>query len=94
MNSCHVSLTHPEENSDLVTGLTIFRPCIDLRLWNSLYEILRLGDWVLFFPAEKPPIIVSDRKRAAHLPADMRESLGPIREVHSGSEIAEIVRTS
>jgi hypothetical protein len=90
-NDCHVRVSR---RNNQIEALTVHRPCADERLWESLYHVLRLGPWVLYFPAPKPPLVMADQSHAEQLPASMREALGPVREVRSGNEIREIVRTS
>ena len=90
-NSCHVYVTRSD---DLIEALTVDRPCGDGRLWDSIYRVLQLGSWVLYFPAPKPPLIMADPKHAEQLPPDMREVLGPVCHVRSGNEILEIIRSS
>ena len=93
-NNCNIAVSRDENDTNRITALTVHRPCGDDRLWDSFFRVLSLGPWVLFFPAENPPLIVSDRANAEHLPRDMRKSLGPIREVRSGEEIRRIVKSS
>jgi hypothetical protein len=90
-NSCHVHVT---QRDDLIQALTVDRPCGDRRLWDSIYRVLQLGSWVLYFPASKPPLVVADAAHAEQLPPGMREALGPVRQVRSGKEIQEIIRSS
>ncbi|MGC4033570.1 MAG: hypothetical protein QM754_17930 [Tepidisphaeraceae bacterium] len=91
-NSCHVFLSREDE--EFLSSMMVNRPCCDLRLWDSLFRVLESGPWVLYFPAENPPLILSSQLHADHLPPDMRASLGPIREVRSGEEILRIIQTS
>ena len=93
-NSCDVSVTRSAEDPEKITALTIDRPTSDARLWDSLYGVLKLGNWVLYFPAEPPPIIVAAKSDAGHMPPDMREALGAVRVVKSGKEIEKLIRTS
>jgi hypothetical protein len=90
-NSCHVHVT---KRNDLIEALTVHRPCGDSRLWDSIYRVLQLGPWVLYFPAPKPPLVMADAAHAKQLPPEMREALGPVRQVRSGKEIQEIIRSS
>jgi hypothetical protein len=90
-NSCRVSVTRRD---NLIEGLTVHRPCGDHRLWDSLYRVLQLGSWVLYFPASLPPLVMADAAHAEQLPPGMRDALGPVRQVRSGHEILEIIRSS
>jgi hypothetical protein len=94
LNSCDVLVTRFKGQPDQITALAVHRPCEDRRLWDSLYRVLKLGRWVLYFPAEEPPIVVADRSHAEHLPPEMRKALGPVRVVRSGKEIQRIIRNS
>src|SRR5262245_61973462 len=85
-NSCHV---HGTERANLIDALTVHRPCGDSRLWDSIYRVLQLGPWVLYFSARKPPLLMSDAAHAEQLPPEMGEALGPVRQVRSGKEIQE-----
>jgi hypothetical protein len=90
-NTCHIHVT---QRGDLIEALTVHRPCGDSRLWDSIYRVLQLGSWVLYFPAPKPPLVMADAAHAEQLPPDMREALGPVRQVRSGEEIQKIIRRS
>jgi hypothetical protein len=90
-NDCHVAVT---QRDNLIEALTVHRPCGDSRLWDSIYRVLQLGSWVLYFPAPEPPLVMADMAHAEQLPPDMREALGPVRQVRSGNEIQEIIRNS
>ena len=90
-NSCHVHVTQ-RDNS--IQALTVDRPCGDGRLWDSIYRVLQLGPWVLYFPSPKPPLVMADAVHAEQLPADMRDALGSVRQVRSGKEIQELIRSS
>jgi hypothetical protein len=93
-DDCHIAVSRPGGLLDQISGLTVFRPCGDSRFWESLYRVLQLGRWVLYFPAEPPPLIMANRIHSEHLPASMLEALGPVREVHSGDDIRQIIRSS
>lgn len=90
-NDCHVAVT---QRDNLIEALTVHRPCGDSRLWDSIYRVLQLGPWVLYFPARRSPLIMADAAHAEHVPPDMREALGPVRQVQSGKDIQAIIRTA
>jgi hypothetical protein len=90
-NSCRVHVTRRD---NLIESLTVHRPCGDRRLWDSLYRVLELGSWVLYFPASGPPLVMADAAHAEQLPPGMLEAAGPVRQVRSGQEILEIIRSS
>jgi hypothetical protein len=91
-NRCNIYVHRHEERPELVHSITVNRPCADVRLWNSLHQLLRLGNWVLYFPAEKPPLLIANESTALHLPESMREALGPVKVVNSGDDIIRIIR--
>ncbi len=93
-DDCHVHVSRPDDAHQQISALSIHRPCVDLRLWDSVLRLLQLGQWVLYWPAEPPPLVMADAEYANHLPAGMREALGPIRVVRSGDEILQLIRAS
>jgi hypothetical protein len=76
----------------LVSFMSVQRPCADTRLWDALFSILRLGHCVLYFPAEKPPLLVADDSVAEHLPKDMVGSMGKVTRVSGGEDICAEIR--
>ncbi len=63
------------------------RPCGDIRLWDALASILRLGNAALCF-SSGAPLLIADADVAQHLPKGMTEgSLGAPKYVTSGAEI-------
>jgi hypothetical protein len=89
-NSCEVLLA---AKGQMVTGFTVLRPCEDARLWESLIEILKLGNVVLYFPGEGCPL-VADESVIPHLPADMVETLGRPKCIKHGAEIQQAIKDS
>ena len=84
-NSCDVYLSL-DAGAGMVQGLSINRPCADLRLWDALASVLALGNVVLYFPGCKAPLIANFNARQ-HLPLDMIEALGEPIIAASGAEI-------
>jgi hypothetical protein len=84
-NTCDMDLTPHGIGQSMVQGLTVHRPCADLRLWDALASILTLGNTVLFFPGDRPPL-AARRSVTEHLPSDMVEALDQPVVVTSGSE--------
>jgi hypothetical protein len=66
------------------------RPCGDPRLWNAVYEVLKIGEVVLFFPGG--PLIVAKENADRTLPEEMVEGMGEPVSVESGEAIVKIVR--
>jgi hypothetical protein len=90
-NMCVVSVKPLTGNSDRIESLCISRPCGDLRLFDSLFAILRMGSIILVFPGLESSLAASEFVRA-DIPEDLTESMGPPRVVGSGQEILEVVR--
>jgi hypothetical protein len=91
LNSCRISVTSLSSDTALVESLCVFRPCADMRLWDALTEVMRLGPVVLYFPGDAPPLVASEAA-SEQLPPEMIESLGRPRVVRSGQEIAEAIK--
>ena len=84
-NSCDVYLGL-DGGAGMLQGLSINRPCGDLRLWEALASILALGNVVLYFPGCRAPVIGNLNARQ-HLPLNMIEALGEPIVAASGAEI-------
>jgi hypothetical protein len=91
-NSCDVYLS-VDGSAGMLQGLSINRPCGDLRLWDALAYILALGNVVLYFPGCRAPVIGNVNSRQ-HLPLDMIEALGEPIVVRSGAEILREVQAA
>ncbi len=70
-NSCTIYLDTDEPNN---SGFMVSRPCSG-RLWECLYEVMLLGNFVFFEPGGLSMIIVNPEVER-HLPTNMIESLG------------------
>ena len=91
-NHCSILVGFLLPDRQLVHSLTVDRPCSDRRLWESLLALLRLGHVVLYFPAEKPPLLVADASVSQHLPKSMVESMGAVTCVHSAEDIIDAIK--
>jgi hypothetical protein len=91
LNSCDVSVTLLASDPTLLASLCVFRPCGDLRLWDALLAVMRLGPVVLYFPGDSPPLVASEAA-SEQLPADMVEAMGQPRVVRSAQEILEAIK--
>jgi hypothetical protein len=89
-DSCEISVTPLANDRSRLNFFHVNRPCGDSRLWESLYQILRMGSVVLFFPGG--PLILAQGNSASGLPPDMTESIGEPVYVDSGEAIVGIVR--
>jgi hypothetical protein len=92
-NSCHIRASRLESDPQRLEALCVFRPCGDLRLWEALFAILRLGSAVLYFPGDAPPLVASEAA-GEQLPAEMVEAMGRPRVVSSGEEIVEVIKNA
>jgi hypothetical protein len=90
-NTCDVYLS--SHGTTMLEGLSINRPCGDLRLWDALASILALGNVVLYFPGCKAPLI-ADLNVRQHLPHDMIKALGEPIIAGRGAEILREVHAA
>ena len=91
-NSCKINVTPSKSNDDLITSLAVNRPCGDLRFWESVLAILKMGPVMLYWPGGGP-LVGSDRE-AAEFPREIAESLGQPKAVNSAREIMDAIRQS
>ena len=79
----------------MLTGFYVERPCSDVRLWEALMTVLRMGAVVIFWPGG-PPVVAEnvDSSRLPRLPKDMTDSIGPAKLVRSADELVRLVRES
>jgi hypothetical protein len=89
-NGSYVHLKPHPNNADATVAIAVNRPCGDMRLWDSLARVLRLGNAVLFFPGGANPMVGST-DAVPHLPRDMIETLGNPVVVASGKAILALV---
>jgi hypothetical protein len=91
-DSCLVCVTPLASDPHRLKSLYVDRPCGDLRLWEALLSILRMGSIVMFWPGGPP--VVSDDAIATNLPADVTAALGPAKSVRSAEELLRAVQES
>lgn len=72
--------------NEVVTNICVHRPCGHQRLSESIFDVLRIGPYVLFAPGGNSPIIAQPHMRA-HLPDGMVEALGKPMLVHQAEDI-------
>jgi hypothetical protein len=75
-----------------LTGLMVERPCADVRLWDSILTLLRLGNGVCFWPGGSCAVGRVDTIR--HLPSDMAADLGEPAVAATGAELAHAFEES
>jgi hypothetical protein len=91
-NQCEILVGSLPSDPSLLTSLCVLRPCADPRLWEALFSVLKVGHFVLYFPAETAPLVIADESVAEHLPKDMLASMGTLTCVTSAQEICEVIR--
>src|SRR5689334_23206466 len=78
-------ISRDDNDPTQIASITVNRPIADSRLWDDLHKVLSLGNFVLFFPDGRCPLVA--RKDAVpHLPRDMIDALGEPEVVASGSD--------
>jgi hypothetical protein len=90
LNSCEISLDPLSSDPSMVTAIAVRRACGDLRLWEALLEIMRLGHTVLYVPGDCPPLVTSPEV-SDHLPSDMVQALGQPKLVATAQDILDAV---
>jgi hypothetical protein len=88
-DGCSILLSPLKDDASLISGISINRPVGDQRLWDSLYRIMRSGNFALLFPGDSGPLI-ADPSVALHLPASLGQSV----VVNSGFEIVKQIQSS
>ena len=91
-NSCKINITPSKSNNELITSLAVNRPCGDVRFWESVLAILKMGPVMVYWPGGGP--LVGSELAAAEFPAEIAESLGQPRSVDSAQEIMGAIRAS
>jgi hypothetical protein len=74
-----------------VESLAVSRPCDASSLWDAILKVVSEGHGVCYWPGGAAVATLETR---AHLPDDMRASLGELTLVASGANIAEAVAHS
>jgi hypothetical protein len=91
-NSCKIRVHPAKSNPELITSLSVNRPCGDVRFWESVLAILRMGPVILYWPGGGP--LVGSESVAVELPREIAESLGQPLCVGSAQEIMDAIRAS
>ena len=89
-NSSLILVTPLETDAGKLQSICVERPCGDIRLWESLLAILRMGSVVIYWPAGPPAI--ADERLAATLPQDLIDAIGESITVHSAEELLRAVQ--
>jgi hypothetical protein len=93
VEQCDICVSPLQSDPSRVRSLTVFRPCGDMRLWEAILEIMRIGPMVLYFPGDAP-LLVTSTAAGELLPVEMVEAKGQLRVVSSAQEILEIIRNA
>jgi hypothetical protein len=86
---CEVYVTPTDEDADSIKEFMVARPCVDPRLWDALFAIMRLGNVMLLYPGATAAVVASEQTME-HLPPDVMEMGDPVR-VASGKELRDYV---
>jgi hypothetical protein len=89
-NCCHVGVTALPSEKARLKGLSVDRPCADVRLWEALLCVLRMGSVVMFWPGSPP--VVADDAIGMNLSEYITDTIGRPRSVRSGEEILRLLR--
>lgn len=82
---CDIYYDRDEHDSRMISSMMINRPVADMRLWDSLYQIMLLGNVIMFWPDGGP--LVANRNVIPHLPPDVIEGLGEPDVIDRASDI-------
>jgi hypothetical protein len=92
-NWCYIAVKAADSGDELISSLMVERPCGDIRLFEALLSILKMGSVVLYFPGQAPPL-VGTQSALADIPPPMVEALGLPRLVQSAEQILELIRAA
>jgi hypothetical protein len=90
---CDLILQPLDEDDDLIHNVTVERPCQDMRLWEAIHAVMKLGPVVLYFPGDVAPLVANEAA-IGHLPPDMVEDLGEPVIAGSAEEIVTYIATA
>jgi hypothetical protein len=82
----------PASPDEMLNGLSVNRPCGNLKFWQALLAVLRMGAVVIFWPGGPP--VVADEAVVEFLPPSMIESIGPAQVVRTAEELLSLVQRS
>ena len=89
-NSCEIGVTPLASGREMLTVLFVNLPCGDLKLWEGLLRVLRMGCVVMFWPGGPP--VLAEGTSTSDLPKDMIDSIGKPRYVSSAAELVRLVQ--
>jgi hypothetical protein len=85
--SCALMLSPLAHLAEQIHNITVAGPCSNHLLWQSIAELLAVGNTVLYFPGGRGPLLLHPAV-ASHLPEAMLAALGQPIVVGSGADIA------
>jgi hypothetical protein len=91
-NSCHIRVTPGHSNDGRITALCVYRPCSDIRFWESILSILKMGPVMLYWPGGGP--LIANELAADALPQELVEWLGHAKCVQSAQQIMDAIHAS
>lgn len=89
---CTATLLPALTRSDLI-GMVIDGPGKDVRFWDAVARVLRLGNVLLHGPGQ-PSLLIGSAAVRQHVPAEMFEAHGEPAVVQSGEDILQSVRAT
>jgi hypothetical protein len=87
-----VYYSYYERNPSQIAFLTVDRPVQDSRLWASLYDVMLLGNVVLFWPSDSGDALVANRDVIQHLPPSFRAEAGEPDVIDRAEDIYTAIR--
>ncbi len=91
-NFCHISVKPMTSDTEKLKSIYVERPCGDLRLWQGLLAVLRMGSVFMIWPGG--PLVVAEETPFADLPEDMVDAMGPPATVASAEALLRLVQES
>jgi hypothetical protein len=85
-DSCDILLSSLDSEPNIIRSAMVNRPAGDIRLWNSVFELMQLGNGVLYYAGCRAPLVANETTNS-YLPAEMIDALGEPICVSSGEEI-------
>lgn len=87
-NDRDIGVTAVTANTEMLKSLFVDRPCGDLRLWEALISLLRMGSIDIFWP--RGLLAVFDDRLDSKLPKDITDAIGPAKSVGSAEDLHQL----
>jgi len=91
LNWCHITVSSMKGGEERITSLCVYRPCGDIRFFEALLSVLKMGSVFLVFPGTSPPIVGSE-DAAEGIPREIAEGMGRPIVARSAQEIIDIIQ--